>query len=71
MLSRVVPGIFVTMLLSSPSSALTSEDLPTFGLPTIATFNRESSSPFSSTINLSVTSSSRSPIFLPFNADTS
>ena len=35
--SRVVPGVASTTTRSSPSSALTREDLPTFGLPTSAT----------------------------------
>ncbi len=34
--SRVVPAISDTIARSSPSSALTSEDFPTFGRPTIA-----------------------------------
>ena len=35
--SRVVPGVPNAITRSSPTSALTSVDLPTFGLPTIAT----------------------------------
>ncbi len=35
--SRVVPGASWTSTRSSPSTALTREDLPTFGLPMIAT----------------------------------
>ena len=34
--SRVVPGTSLTMTRSSPRSALSSDDLPTFGRPTIA-----------------------------------
>ena len=34
-LSRVVPGILETIAFSSLSSALRSEDLPTFGFPAI------------------------------------
>ena len=37
MLSRVVPGMAVTIARFSSSSALSSEDLPTFGRPIIAT----------------------------------
>ena len=37
MASRVVPGMSLTMARSSPSSALSSEVLPTFGRPTMAT----------------------------------
>ena len=37
MVSRVVPGMFETMALSSLSSALRRVDLPTLGRPTIAT----------------------------------
>ena len=36
-MSRVVPGIEVTMARVSLRSAFISEDLPTFGLPMIAT----------------------------------
>jgi len=37
MASRVVPGTSLTIALSSPRIAFSSADLPTFGLPTIAT----------------------------------
>ncbi len=37
-ISLVVPAISVTIALSRFNSALNSEDLPTFGRPTIATF---------------------------------
>ncbi len=38
--SRVVPATLVTMTRSSPRIRLTSEDLPTFGLPMMATLSR-------------------------------
>ncbi len=38
--SRVVPASAVTMARSMPSNAFISEDLPTFGLPTMATRSR-------------------------------
>ena len=38
MASRVVPSISVTIALSSPYRRFKSDDLPTFGLPTIAVF---------------------------------
>ena len=38
MTSRVVPGISVTMALSSPSIRFIRDDLPTFGLPNMAVF---------------------------------
>ena len=44
MASRVVPGMAETMLRSSPRSALSSEDLPTFGRPTNAIAGGSSSS---------------------------
>lgn len=36
--SLVVPGISVTIALFSPKIELSSEDLPTFGFPTITVF---------------------------------
>ena len=42
--SRVVPAISETIILSSPRIALTSEDLPTLGLPMTATLTVSSSS---------------------------
>ena len=35
--SLVVPGILVTIAFSSPNKAFNKDDLPTFGLPTMAT----------------------------------
>ena len=37
MVSRVVPAVLFTMLLSAQSSLLDSVDLPTFGAPAITT----------------------------------
>ena len=65
--SRVVPAMGVTMFRSSPSRALVSDDLPTFGLPTMAKRGSPasgSSAPLSSG-NCFTTSSRRSPVPLP------
>ena len=61
MLSRVVPEISETITLFSPKSAFTIEDLPAFGLPTIAIL-MVLSSVFSSSISKSsVISYNKSP----------
>src|SRR5690606_15236033 len=46
-LCRVVCGFGLTMLIFSPTSALSSVDLPTFGRPTIATYPQRLSPPYS------------------------
>ena len=40
MLSRVVPAISLTMVLSLPTKAFSRDDLPTFGWPMIANFGK-------------------------------
>ena len=42
--SLVVPGISLTIARSSPAMVLSSRDLPTLGLPTMASFRSESGS---------------------------
>ena len=60
--SLVVPGILLTISLSSPNILLISDDLPTFGLPIMATFiASSSSSSASSGGNSLITASRRSP----------
>src|SRR5437764_6710271 len=39
--SRVTPAVGSTMLIRRPASQLNSDDLPTFGRPTIATVGRD------------------------------
>ena len=65
--SLVVPATGVTMFLSSPSNAFVSEDLPTFGLPTIAICGIAglSSSCSGSSGSSSRTLSSKSPVPAP------
>ena len=66
--SRVVPGHFVTIVRSAPISALKSDDLPTFGRPRIATRIASSSGHVTAPTSpgsRSSTSSSRSPVFEP------
>ncbi len=59
----------LTIVRSSPTILLTSEDLPTFGRPITAIFNPSSSYSFSKESNSSTISSSKSPIFLVCSAD--
>ncbi|MNJ62745.1 hypothetical protein D3C77_585970 [compost metagenome] len=71
MASRVVPAILLTITRSSPRSALTSDDLPTFGRPISATRMTSSSySSSSSSGRLSVIASSKSPTPVPWLPDT-
>ena len=68
--SRVVPATSDTTRRSSPSSLLMKSDLPTFGRPMTAT---RRSSPVTSSCSggrIFTSSSSRSPEFLPFCAET-
>ncbi len=68
--SRVVPGTSETITRSCPTSAFRSDDLPTFGRPRIAT--RIVSSPIGarpSPGSFATTSSSRSPVPSPCNAE--
>ena len=68
--SRVVPAISATMTRFSPSTRLTSEDLPTFGLPMTATRMRSSSSsPSSSGGKFSMHASSISSVPWPWMAE--
>ena len=69
MASRVVPGMALTMERSTCSSALSSDDLPTLGRPTIA-MRTESAGGCSSTTGTSATiASSRSPVPVPCKAE--
>src|SRR5712691_11890109 len=70
--SRVVPGVGLTRARSSPSRALSSDDLPTFGRPMIASRSGASwSAGFSSAGgSWSTTRSSRSPTPMPCCAET-
>src|SRR3954447_11369097 len=43
--SRVTPAVGSTMLIRRPASQLNSDDLPTFGRPTIATIGRATTEP--------------------------
>ena len=68
--SRVVPGMGLTMARSSPTSLLSKEDFPAFGLPTMAILT-ESSSMASTWAGKELTSaSSRSPVPVPCMAET-
>ena len=70
-LSRVVPGASCTREGVSPSNTLTSDDLPTFGRPTIASLVRRSVSIRYSTRGRRFwIASSRSPVAVPCIADT-
>ena len=51
--SRVVPGISLTSIRSSPTSRLRSEDFPTFGRPTIAILIAPASSSTGATVGAS------------------
>ncbi len=70
MASRVVPGISDTIARSTPRSAFVILDFPTLGLPINAIFSLLSSSRCSSLFSGSTTLSRRSPVLLPFNAET-
>ena len=67
--SMVVPGRGSTITRSSPSSAFTSDDFPTLGRPTIATRGAPSSGSTARSGSIATTSSSRSPIPVPFSAE--
>ena len=60
-LSLVVPEISLTITLSSPRSALTMEDLPALGFPTIASLISSESVSSSSAEKSAVIASRRSP----------
>jgi hypothetical protein len=75
-LSRVVPGISLTIIRSSRSKRLTSDDLPAFGRPTIAMPTSAFSGADAArgdafTRSCSTIASSRSPVPSPCSADTS
>ncbi len=67
--SRVVPATSLTTSRSSPSRRFTIDDLPTFGRPTTAT-RTDSGAIGMPSGSFSTITSSRSPEFLPFCADT-
>src|SRR6266851_6002311 len=71
--SRVVPGTGLTRARSSPSSALSSDDLPTFGRPMMASRSAFSSAGGSSSGGGSASStlSRKSPTPIPCWAETS
>ena len=69
--SRVVPAISETIARFTPLILLTSDDLPTFGLPIMATLITSSSSSSSSFSGRYLrTSSSKSPVPWPCAAET-
>ncbi len=68
--SRVVPAIGVTITRSSPSSRLSSDDLPTFGRPISASRVASSASALPVPGSRSTIRSSRSPVPRPWVADT-
>ena len=63
--SRVVPGISVTIFRSSPSRVLQNVDLPALGLPTKAILGMSSSSSKSPSGSKGTRSSNNSPVPLP------
>ena len=66
----MVPATLVTMLRSSPMKALTSEDLPALGRPTIAIRGASRvSSTYSPSGRFFVMASRRSPVPLPLTAE--
>ncbi len=67
-LSRVVPGISVTMELTRPSSLFASDDLPAFGRPRKAIRGASLSSISSSSGSASKTASRKSPVPVPLMA---
>ena len=68
--SLVVPAISVTITLSSPKILFVKDDLPTFGFPIKATFNKFSfSSKSLSSGKFFTISSRRSPMPRPCSAD--
>jgi len=68
--SLVVPGISVTILMSSPMILLTREDLPTFGFPTnaILTLLSSTTASWGSSSKRATISSRKFPTFLPCTA---
>ena len=69
MLSRVVPGKSATISRGSPTSALTSVDLPTLGLPTTATRRPLSTASSSDAGNLASTWPNNSSTPCPVRAE--
>ncbi len=70
MVSLVVPAISLTIVRSSPASALSRDDFPTLGCPMIAIFGNSFSTSASWSLGISaVNASSNSPVPLPLIED--